>query len=244
MGLLQTACWLLPASKRKNRILGRYGHQIPASARIAPNLVLGVKKFELGENCALGPFNTFKNNSLIHLEDEAGIGSFNWISAHPAYQELDAGAGTLVMGYGARIEGRNYFDCSGTIEIGAYSAVGGQRCTLQSHEPDMRAMVQTVGRITIGHHSLVGSNAVLLKGANLPPQSVLAAHATMLFRGQPNVESGVYAGTPAKRIGDIGGAWFERTKIPITDIKIDGVVGVDWSSLDRGTELPSAASDE
>lgn len=225
---VQLAIWLLPASELKNRLLRRIGHEIGAGARIGPSLVMGVGKFRVGENCSIAPFNTFKGNSLIQLADESGIGSFNWISAHPAYQALDPGAGTLMMGYGARIEGRNYLDCSGTVEIGAYSAVGGQRCVLQSHDPDLGGFKQTVGRVVVGHHSLVGSCAVMLKGAELPPQSILAANATMTGRRITDPKSGVYGGTPAKFLAPTSGGWFEREgrdAIAVTDLKIDGVLG-------------------
>src|SRR5690242_6369105 len=133
---LEMIIWLPPPSNVKNRLLRKFGHEIARTARIAPNLVIGVRRFHLGELSSIGPFNAFKSMSLVHLDDEAGIASFNWISAAAAYQQLDPAAGTLVMEHGARIEGRNYLDCSGTIEIGAYSAVGGQRCLLQTHEPD------------------------------------------------------------------------------------------------------------
>ncbi|OZF51309.1 hypothetical protein CH291_07020 [Rhodococcus sp. 14-1411-2a] len=238
MSLIQLFTWLLPPLRLKNRLLNSFGHDIAMSAKIGPCLVSGVRRAKLGENVLIGPFNTFKNLSLLHLENEAGIGSWNWISAHPAYQALDPEAGTLALGYGARIESRSYLDCSGTIEVGAYSAVGGQRCTLQSHEPNMRDMIQTVGRIEIGHHTSVGSNVVILKGAKVPECSVLAAHSTMTGKPLADPKPGVYGGTPAKFLAPISGQWFERTQIPITDVAIDGVVGLDRASLARGTEAP------
>lgn len=224
--LLHALVWLLPASNIKNRLLRAFGHEIGASARLAPSIVIGLGRFRIGEQCSFGAFNVFKGTSLVYLEDEAGIASWNWISAAPAYQLIDPGAGSLIMFHGARIEGRNYLDCSGTIEVGAYSAIGGQRCLLQSHEPQFVGPRQRVGRIVIGHHSLVGSCSVLLKGAELPPQSVLAAHSTLIGRKLDDPKSGVYGGTPAKYLAPTQGEWFERSVNAITDYAVDGVMGL------------------
>lgn len=224
--LVHLAVWLLPASDLKNRLLRRFGHQIAPTARLGPTIVLGFTRFQIGDDCSFGAFNVFKGLSLVYLEDEAGMAAWNWISAAPAYQQLDPKAGALIMYHGARIEGRNYLDCSGTVEVGAYSAIGGQRCLLQTHEPQFVGPKQRVGRIVIGHHSLVGSCSVLLKGAELPPQSVLAAHSTMTGKRLEDPKPGVYAGTPAKYIAPTTGEWFTRTINPITDYAVDGEMGL------------------
>lgn len=218
--------WLLPASGLKNRLLRNFGHEIAATARVGPTIVLGAGKFVIGNDCYFGPFNVFKHTSLVYLEDEAGIRAWNWISAAPAYQTLDPGAGSLVMLHGARIEGRNYLDCSGTIEIGAFSAIGGVRCLLQSHEPDLSAPKQVAGRVVVGHHCIVGSCAVMLKGAELPPQSVLAANSIMTGKRLDDPKPGVYGGCPAKYLAPASGKWFERTINPMTEVAIDGVMGL------------------
>ncbi len=234
MRIIETLIWLMPATSLKNALLRRFGHEIAASARIGPNLVVGVAKAEIGADTVIGPFNTIKGLSLFVLGEASGIGSWNWISAHPAYQAVDPRAGTLALGYGARIESRSYIDCSGTIQIGAYSAVGGQRCILQSHEPNVRKMIQTVGRIEIGHHTTVGSSVMILAGAVVPEKSILAANSTMTGKPLPDPKPGVYGGTPVRFLAPLSGDWFEREQIHMTEIAIDVPMGIDREALDKG----------
>lgn len=122
MSLIQLFAWLLPPLRLKNRILNSV-----TTSRCPRRtcLVSGVRRAKLGENVLIGPFNTFKNLSLLHLENEAGIGSWNWISAHPNAigRSVDPEAGTLALRL--RLAHRKAVptstNCSGTIEVGAYS---------------------------------------------------------------------------------------------------------------------------
>ncbi|MGU3432768.1 acyltransferase [Actinomycetes bacterium M1A6_2h] len=179
----------------------------------------------VGDDVTIRLGNVMRGVGLLRMGDGSGIGSWNWISAHPAFRELSDGAGTLDLGQCARIESRNYIDCSGTVEVGEYGAIGGNRCTVQSHEPDLARMVQTAGRIVVGHHSMVGSNCVMLQGASLPPASILAAHSTMTGKALDVTAPGVYAGTPAVFKRPVEGGWFERTHNPMTRLEVRGHLG-------------------
>ena len=169
-----------------------FGHDIHPSAHIGPNLVVGVVKFEIGQTAAIGPFNVFRGLGLVRLSEYSIVNSWNWISAHPVYRNVDSNAGTLFLGTCARIGSRNYLDTSGTIVIKAFSYVGGNKCLLQTHEPHFATDQQSVGRITVGHHSMVGSRAVLLKGAELPDESLLAANSTLVGANR-ELRKGLYA---------------------------------------------------
>lgn len=232
--LIEILVWLWPASALKNRVLNRLGRRVALSANIAPILLSGVREVEIGERALVGPGNVFRGLSLLRLDDEADYGSWNWASAHPGFQDLDPRAGTLFVGYRARVGSRCYIDASGTVIIQAYASIGGNRCLLQSHEPDFRTMEQTVGRIVVGHHSLVATQATMLCGARLPAKSTLAAGATMMA-ARPGVEmgSGLYVGNPARYVGNQTGwagdedpLWMTRTVRDMTALRVADAQGV------------------
>jgi acetyltransferase-like isoleucine patch superfamily enzyme len=230
--VIQILCWLMPASRLKNRLLRMFGHDVHPSAHIGPNLVVGVSKFEIGQTAAIGPFNVFRGLGLVRLSEYSIVNSWNWISAHPIYRTVDPDAGTLFLGTCARIGSRNYLDSSGTIVIKAFSYVGGNKCLLQTHEPDFATDQQSVGRITIGHHSMVGSRAVLLKGAELPDESLLAANST-LVRASRARRKGLYAGSPAAWKRDTEGDWFSRNTYTMGGHIIDEPMGILRNDLDH-----------
>ncbi|MDT5091128.1 MAG: hypothetical protein QOH60_491 [Mycobacterium sp.] len=223
LGILHILVWLLPPVALKNKLLRRFGHNVSPTASIGPVLVSGAGRFEIGDGARINPFNVFKSMGLVRLDEQALIASWNWISAAAEFQELDPQAGTLHMQRASKIGSRNYLDCSGTIIIRQYAWVGGNRTFLQTHEPDLVNERQTAGRIIVGHHSLVHSCCVLMKGAYLPDQSVLETNSTLLA-GEDR-RRGVYAGTPAKWKADTEGKWFDRTTVVIGDTIIDGPMG-------------------
>jgi len=225
--LLQLICWLLPPSALKNKLLSRFGHDVDPSASIGPTVLLNVSRIKIGAHVRISLFNVFRDLGNLHLEDFAIIESWNWISAHPLFQQSDKDAGTLFLGNHAKIGSRNYLDCSGTIIVREHARVGGNRCLLQTHQADQESSRVNVGRITIGHHSVVGSCAVLLKGAFLPDQSMLAANSTMTHRTAKEGKRGLYAGSPAAWKRDTGGAYFEGdAAYNITDTVADEPMGV------------------
>jgi acetyltransferase-like isoleucine patch superfamily enzyme len=223
--MLEFLCWLLPASKLKNRLLRHFGHAISAEATINIVIVMGVGRFELGRGSTINFLNVFRGLNIVRLEDHAVIGSWNWISADRAFRSIDSESGTLFLGYCAKIGNRNYVDSSGTVVIREYGGLGGNRCLVQTHEPDFVNCRQTVGRVTIGHHSLVGSCAVMLKGAYLPDQSLLAANSTMTSDSGMGCRPGLYAGSPAVWKKKMSGLYFDRVG-RMTELAVDGPMGV------------------
>ena len=218
--------WALPASSMKNRMLRRFGHDVDPSASIGPNIVLGVKNCVLERNSRVRPFNVIRDLTFLRVGEKAMIGSFNWISAHPDFRGVDPSAGTVEMGYGSRIGGRCYIDASGLVRLGDYACLGGTRCFVQTHQPDFDEYKQRVGMVSVGHHSLIGSCAVMLMGSALPEKSVLAANATLLKRREnERLESGLYAGSPAKWRRATKGDYFERSGVTMEGAILDEPLG-------------------
>lgn|GEM_PF-972312 len=197
LSLLELLVWLLPSGRPKNALLRRFGHRISANASIGPILVLNVRRFEIGQNVKVGPFNVFRGLSLVRLDNYVMINSWNWISAVSHFQDVNPKAGTLHMEYAAGITSRHYLDASGTIIMKPHSRLGGGRTYIQTHEPDFDNNLLRVGTVVIGYHSLVCTCAVMLAGAQLPDQSLLAANSTMLASRDGELRPGLYAGSPA-----------------------------------------------
>lgn len=207
-----------------------------------PTIAIGVKHVTLGEGTEIGLLNVFRGLRRIELEDSARIESWNWVSAHPIYQQLDDNAGTLFVGYGSKIGSRCYIDCSGTVIVREYAALGGHRCLLQTHEPDLAHHQQTVGRITVGDHSLVSSCTVLLQGAFVPARSVVGAHSTVLAGYDDESAAGLYVGSPAKWKCASSGGWHDREYVDITQHGVRAEQGI--LSGDRSATRQSRQADK
>lgn len=239
--MLQFLCWLLPASRMKNRLLRHFGHAISPEAKVGVLIVVGVGRFELERGATINFLNVFRGLSSVRLEDHAVIGSWNWITADRSFQKIDPKAGTLFIGYFGKIGNRNYIDNSGTVVIREYGGIGGNRCLIQTHEPNFANGDQTVGRITVGHHSTVASCAVMLKGAYLPDQSLLAANSTMTKASGRGCKPGLYAGSPAVWKRNTDGHYFERVG-RMTGRAVDAPMGVlDEDHSSRRYEVPANA---
>ncbi len=179
------------------------GHEIHRDAIVGPCIVLSLKHARMSRGARLGPFNVIRSVALVELREDADIGSFNWISAHPMYQGLFPGAGTFAMRSQAAVTSRHYIDCSGTVELGHFCVLAGHRTTILTHEASLSAPIQQVGKVTVGARSAVFTNSVLLMGTRVPPGSIVAAHATVTGDSTRKGEPGLYAGTPARRIADV-----------------------------------------
>lgn len=200
MKMIELLVWLLPSSALKNKLLRMFGHDICPSARIGPVLALNVGCAVIGQGATIAALNIFRSLRLLKMGDGATLGSFNMISAHPAYQALHPDVGSLIMGDGAAITSRHNVDCSGIVRIGDMSAVAGQRTTILSHEIDITVNLQSAGQVTIGERSAVLTNCLLLKGAILPSYSLLTANSMLIRSRELNPAPGIYEGSPAQFI--------------------------------------------
>jgi acetyltransferase-like isoleucine patch superfamily enzyme len=208
--LLVAFIWLLPASRTKNRMLAAVGHRVHPSAIARSNLVLGVTAFSMGEGSRIGRWNLIKDLRELSLGDGSMIGRLNVISSHPVYKRLYPDGAALVIGSHSFITSRHQFDCSGSLTLGDYSTIAGHQTRVLSHSIDVREDVQVAYPVRIGDRSFVGARCLILGGASLPSNSVLAA-GSVLSRSREPGEPGLYAGVPAKHRGPVEGKWFTRS---------------------------------
>ena len=238
---LESFCWLLPPSRFKNVILRGFGHQVSLSAKIFPNIVLGVRRFEIGENVRVGPFSVFRGLSLVKLADHVIINSWNWISAAPEFQRTDPQAGTLDMHYGAGITSRQYLDVSGTIILERHARIGGGRAFLQTHDVELERGRQMAGRIVIGHHANVATRAVILMGGHLPAQSLLGCNSVLKATEDTDPRQGLYAGAPAHWRRETQGQYFVSKNHVMTEFVIEGQMGPSVSGALSSADHPVRA---
>ncbi|MFC5063205.1 acyltransferase [Actinomycetospora atypica] len=204
---LHTLVWLLPASGVKNRLLRRFGHVIARDASLGSCVVLTLGHLHAGERALIAAGSFVRGIREMVLSDDAAVGPWNILTAHPAFQH-EGENGVLWVGAHAVITSRHSIDCSGRVVLGAFSSVGGHGTQVLSHEVDFTGPVQTCADIEIGDHSFVGTRCTVLSGARLPDRSVLAA-GSLLRRG-PDEGAGLYTGSPARRKQALDGAWFHR----------------------------------
>ncbi|ADG79208.1 putative protein OS=Tsukamurella paurometabola (strain ATCC 8368 / DSM / CCUG 35730 /CIP 100753 / JCM 10117 / KCTC 9821 / NBRC 16120 / NCIMB 702349/ NCTC 13040) OX=521096 GN=Tpau_2605 PE=4 SV=1 [Tsukamurella paurometabola] len=172
----------------------------------------------------MGSLNVFRNLSEVQIGEGCFFGNLNSITAHPDFQRATPWAGRLVMAAESGITSRHYLDCSGEITVCRMAAIGGVQSIMQSHEIDLRRNEPSIGRISIGEHSLTATRVLILKDAHLPPRSVLAAGA-VLTRGDTGEKEGVYAGNPARFVKVLGAAkWMSRSELD-TPVRPSGVAG-------------------
>jgi len=120
-------------------------------------------------------------------------------------------AGRLTIGIGGAITSRHYVDLNGDVTIGRMTIVAGVRSTLLTHSIDLGKSCQRVSKITIGDYVFVGTNSVILSGASIPDQSVIAAGS--LVRGVLSSSWSLYGGVPARwlRSVDHSSKYFTRS---------------------------------
>lgn len=117
-------------------------------------------------------------------------------------------SGDVRIGASTYINRECIFDGSAPIEIGERCAFGMRVMVItNSHTigPPMRraSTERESAKVTIGDGTWVGAGAVIMPGVTIGPGCVIAAGAVVTADCPPN---GLYAGVPATRKRELGGA--------------------------------------
>lgn len=204
------ALWLLPSTQAKREALARFGHVIHPTAVARPNLVWRVGRVELGPGSRLGLLNTLKNMRSVSLGAGARVGRLNVISSHPVYRRLYPDGAALTLAADSTVTSRHSLDCAGGLSIGEMSLVAGRGSLFLTHSIDPTRDAQVAHPITVGARTFVSARCTVLGGATLPDRSIFAAGAVVARSREPRTP-GLYAGVPARRIGDASGSWYDRS---------------------------------
>ena len=186
------------------------GWDVHETARIGWCLV-DVRRLILGANARIGHCNVLRNLAYARLDDNSIIGQWNWITAaKPFLDSASSGSrGSFIVGCHAGISSRHYLDCSGGLEIGAFSTLAGVRQTILTHQISAADACQTVKAVKIGSYCLISSNVAIAPGSVIADHSLIAMGA--IVAGDLAKSGMLWAGVPAKPIKYVGsGLYFKR----------------------------------
>jgi acetyltransferase-like isoleucine patch superfamily enzyme len=191
------------------------GYSFGPGARIGHSL-LGCSSLSMGTAARIGHFNVIKG-MRAELSESATIGDFNWISGlgKESRKHFTDEAGrdpAFLMGRHAALTARHYVDCSNRVEIGEFATIAGAHSQILTHAIDFARNRQVSAPVRIGRYCFVGTACVVLKGAELPECSVLAAGSSLARRfDEPYT---LYSGVPAQPVKalDRDAEYFRRTR--------------------------------
>ena len=224
--LLVLAVGFLPASRRKNGLLNRLGHQIHPTATIAPIVLLRVRKLRVGARTTIGFGNVLRGLRLAEFGEETEVGPRNDFRANPAHFKTAAEpdlVGVLKVGNVVFISKRHVIDCSGGVLIDDWSGLAGRGVFIYSHSYDPEFATMTCAPTRIGKNCMVAAMTTLAMGSTLPDASILAMGG-VLMPGAVKTYS-IYGGVPAKPLStDIKGwKYLNRTQMTPSNKKGQGM---------------------
>lgn len=205
---------LLGARGRASLYRWLCGYSIARNAHVGLALI-SVAEAELLSEARVGHGTVIRNLERLHLAPKARIGTFNWVfgmlPSERYFVDEPERFSALIMETDASITSRHIVDCTNTVTIGEFATVAGFHSQILTHGIDVASNRQTSAPITIGHHAMVGTRVVLLKGSNVPDRAVVGAGS--VFRGSSNETGGLWSGVPAKRVRNLDetGVYFTRT---------------------------------
>lgn len=197
--LLVLAVGLLPASRRKNMLLNRLGHEVHPTAQVLPILLLRVRKLRVGAGTTIGFGNMLRGLRLAEFGADCEVGPRNDFRASSAQGKLTEDpetVGVLKVGSVVFISKRHVIDCSGGVLIGDWSGLAGRGIFIYSHSYDPQRNVNSCAPTRIGRNAMAASMTTLAMGASLPDGSVLAMGG-VLMPGASKTHA-IYGGVPAK----------------------------------------------
>lgn len=207
---------LLPASRFKNAALRRLGWTVGPGVRLGPCLVMRVGEARIADGADIGPFNVFRNLTRLDVGARARIGQWNWVTASH-HMLLLGGPGAFVLGSEASLTSRHYVDCTGGVQIGAFSTVAGERSTFLTHGISWVSSEQTYGPIVIGEFSLLSSNVQVAPGTVVGDRIVVGMGATIV--GELS-EPGLYVQPRAELVKrNLSGQYFERRQGSVDGVR-------------------------
>lgn len=191
----------------KRRVLSIFfGYQLAPSARIGLSWVYP-KKLVMEEGSRIGPFCTIIHLDEVFFKARSSMGRGNWVTGFPSgtgsphFARQKGRVSRLALGEHAAITKNHHIDCTSPVEVGAFTTIAGYQSQFLTHSINLQECRQESKPIKIGDYCLVGTNVVVLGGAELPDHSVLGAK-SLLNKRQTEPWS-LYAGVPAAKKSEI-----------------------------------------
>lgn len=205
MILIKAILVLLPWPLRRFLLQRVFGYEIAASARIGFAWVYP-KRLRMGNAARIDHLTVAIHLDTIELGDHATIGRSNWITGYPSdsqkhFAHQKDRRPRLVVGEHSAITKNHHLDCTHDIRIGRFTTIAGYQSQLLTHSIDLEAGRQHSEPIEIGDYCFVSTRCILLGGARLPSQSVLAAGAVLTRAFDQSFS--MYGGVPARHLKEI-----------------------------------------
>lgn len=173
----------------------------------------------MDENSYIGSLNVAIHLDSIFMGKNAIISRSNWItgfktnsnSQHFKHQKGERRS-ELRLGNDSAITKHHHIDCTNLVEIGNYVTIAGYYSQILTHSINIENNIQDSKQVIIGDYTFVGTNSVILGGAQLPPYSILGAKS--LLNKKYSQQYTLYGGNPAKPIKTISSEakYFKRTE--------------------------------
>ena len=206
---------LLPWPLKRWCLQHGFGYELDSAARIGLAWVFP-KKLRMGRGSHIGHFTVAIHLDTIELGDFSTIGRSNWITGYPSdgrehFTHQTGRRPCLIVAEHSAITKKHYLDCTHEIRIGKFTTIAGHHSELLTHSIDIVAGRQDSKPIGIGDYCFVSTRCVILGGAKLPSQSVLAAGAVL--NKSFDEKFTLYGGVPAKAVKAISpdARYFHRT---------------------------------
>lgn len=159
------------------------------------------------EGARIGHFNIAIHLDQMEMGQKASIARGNWITGFPSntdskhFRHQAERRSLFIMGERSAITKNHHFDCTNIIRIGRFTTIAGYQSQFLTHSINVMDNRQDSAPIIIGEYTFVGTNVVMLGGAELPARSVLGAKS--LLNKKFTDEWMLYGGVPAKPIQQI-----------------------------------------
>ena len=214
--LLRLCLVLLPWPIRRHALQWFLGYEIHPTARIGRSWIFP-RRLVMHAHARIGDLNVAVHLDRMEIGAHASIGRSNWITGFPKndarhFSHLPDRRPELHLGAHSAVTKQHHLDCTERIEIGAFTTIAGYGSQLLTHSIDVNRNRQDAAPINLGEYCFVGTDVVILGGAELPARSVLGAKSLLNKR---HAEPGwLYAGVPAQAVKPIppDAAYFSRTR--------------------------------
>jgi len=160
------------------------------------NVIVGVKKFSLGDHVRIGHLNIFRGGDEIRLGRYAEVIRMNEINSIPEPDAVNPVTPKFLLGAGSIITAGHKIDFTDRVEIGRRTILGGRNSSLWTHNR------QRTRPIEIGSLTYIGSEIRVAPGGVIPSRCIVGIGAVITKRLKE--ENYLIGGVPAKPIKPLG----------------------------------------
>ena len=199
--VLKICTFFFPWVIRRKLLNKWFGFKIDRNAHIGLAWIFP-KELVMSEGANIGHFTIAINLDKIEMGIQASIGRQNWITGFPTktdsphFTHQPDRKAELIIGAFSAVTKKHHLDCTNQIIIGHHCTIAGYDSQFLTHSIDIIENRQSSSPIHIGHYTFVGTNVVVLGGAQLPDYCVLGAKS--LLNKKFEKQWTLYGGVPAR----------------------------------------------